>query len=175
MILWRRLLLWNRYHEVKPNSSGMRFAFALPVQWKQILGDQSWNAIYKLLLKGSEHPQRINVDSENGYSSEPGQEVSGDESRNWTWKNTKCWRVVCVREGDMQMKSECGKTKHFLSKSDGGFEKLGQHLAESKLLGSQWMWNFLPTTHKAKDSAVSAECQLIAHLEDRAWSGRLDR
>lgn len=59
----------------------------MPVQWKQIFGEQSWNAIYKLLLRGSEHPQRINAASEKWYSLEPEEEVRRDESKTWTWKS----------------------------------------------------------------------------------------
>lgn len=59
-------------------------------------GNTEWKAIYKATLKGSEHPQRINVASEKWYSLEPGEEVWGDEYGTWTWKSATACVCVCV-------------------------------------------------------------------------------
>lgn len=58
-------------------------------------GNRDRNAIYKVLLKGSECPQRLNAALEKWYSLEPGEEVRRDEYGTWTWKSmTAC--VFCV-------------------------------------------------------------------------------
>lgn len=92
----------------------------------RFLGEQSWNAIYKELVKGSEHPQRMNATSEKWYSLEPGEEVRRDKSRTWTWKSMTacvCW-CVCVSVGDR--KTESGQQNSmwlFQSKSESEFKK----------------------------------------------------